>query len=67
MHDYIKPAIYSCIGDIAMAVSTLDKYMNYFLQALQAGVANAATIRKQMKESGCVAFMLFLIPNDVDN
>jgi hypothetical protein len=52
VHDYIKPAIYSCIGDMAMSLGgAMDKYLQYFLQALQAGVAAAAVMRQRLKEA----------------
>jgi hypothetical protein len=52
VHDYIKPAIYSCIGDMAMSLGgAMDKYLQYFLQALQTGVAAAAGMRQRLKEA----------------
>jgi len=37
VHDYIKPGIYSCLGDLAMAIGAgMEKYLQYWFTALQA-------------------------------
>jgi importin subunit beta-1 len=49
VHDYIKPSAYSCIGDIAMAIGAgMDKYLQYWLSALQQGVMAAKSLREQL-------------------
>ncbi len=53
VHDYIKPSAYSCIGDIAMAIGAgMDKYLQYWLAALQQGVMTAKTLREQLTNDG---------------
>ena len=49
VHDYIKPAVYSCIGDIAMAVGAgMEKYLQYWLAALQQGVHAAKMLKDEL-------------------
>ena len=49
VHDYIKPAAYSCIGDIAMAIgAAMEKYLQYWLQALQQGCQIAKVINDEL-------------------
>jgi importin subunit beta-1 len=38
VHDYIKPGIFSCLGDVAMAIGAgMDKYLQHWFMALQVG------------------------------
>jgi len=49
VHDYIKPAAYSCIGDIAMAIGAgMDKYLPYWLTALQQGCEAAKRLKEEL-------------------
>lgn len=49
MHDYIKPAAYSCIGDLAMAIgASMEKYLQYWLAALQQGCAAAKLLNDEI-------------------
>mmetsp|Transcript_3159 Transcript_3159/g.6379 ORF Transcript_3159/g.6379 Transcript_3159/m.6379 type:complete len:902 (-) Transcript_3159:347-3052(-) len=51
VHDYIKPAIYSCFGDIAMAIGAgMDKYLQYWFAALQEGCKTAVQLEKELAE-----------------
>mmetsp|Transcript_2838 Transcript_2838/g.6384 ORF Transcript_2838/g.6384 Transcript_2838/m.6384 type:complete len:900 (+) Transcript_2838:48-2747(+) len=49
VHDFIKPAAYSCIGDIAMAIGAgMEKYLQYWLSALQQGVEAAKLLKEEL-------------------
>eukprot|EP00286_Rhodomonas_abbreviata_P024991 CAMPEP_0181308270 /NCGR_PEP_ID=MMETSP1101-20121128/11366_1 /TAXON_ID=46948 /ORGANISM="Rhodomonas abbreviata, Strain Caron Lab Isolate" /LENGTH=898 /DNA_ID=CAMNT_0023414627 /DNA_START=90 /DNA_END=2786 /DNA_ORIENTATION=- len=49
IHDYIKPAIYSCIGEIALAIGEgIGKFLQYWMSALQIGVQTAAQTKGQL-------------------
>eukprot|EP00283_Hemiselmis_rufescens_P010191 CAMPEP_0173432662 /NCGR_PEP_ID=MMETSP1357-20121228/10379_1 /TAXON_ID=77926 /ORGANISM="Hemiselmis rufescens, Strain PCC563" /LENGTH=901 /DNA_ID=CAMNT_0014397289 /DNA_START=64 /DNA_END=2769 /DNA_ORIENTATION=+ len=49
VHDFIKPAAYSCIGDIAMAIGAgMEKYLQYWLAALQQGCETAKRLKEEL-------------------
>lgn len=51
VHDYIKPQLYLAIGDIALAIGAgMDKYLSYWLAALQQGCDVAKALRESLKE-----------------
>lgn len=51
VHDYIKPAIFSCFGDIAMAIGAgMDKHLQFWFAALQEGCKTAVNLAKELGE-----------------